>query len=156
MILAKHFFIVALSFFIAGCSSEPVEKYGAEIKSNQKVKISEILNTPEQFVGKTVLVEGNVLDVCTEAGCWMDITSDIPNQKIKIKVKDGDIIFPVEAKGKSALVEGVVYSIEFDEDEAKEYFQHMAEDAGKEFDSTTVTGPMTIYQIKGLGAEIKM
>ncbi len=156
MILAKHFFIVALSFFIAGCSSEPVEKYGAEIKSNQKVKISEILNTPEQFVGKTVLVEGNVLDVCTEAGCWMDITSDIPNQKIKIKVKDGDIIFPVEAKGKSALVEGVVYSIEFDEDEAKEYFQHMAEDAGKEFDSTTVTGPLTIYQIKGLGAEIKM
>jgi len=33
---------------------------------------------------------------------------------------------------------------------------HMAEDAGKEFDSTLVTGHMTIYQIKGLGAEIKM
>jgi hypothetical protein len=32
----------------------------------------------------------------------------------------------------------------------------MAEDAGKEFDSTAVTGPMTLYQIKGLGAEIKM
>jgi len=45
---------------------------------------------------------------------------------------------------------------ELDEEEAKEYFQHMAEDAGKEYDSTSITGPMTIYQIKGLGAEIKM
>lgn len=156
MIIVKSFFIVVFLFFIAGCSSERIEKYGAEIKSNQKVKISEILNAPEQFVGKTVLVEGNVLDVCTEAGCWMEISSDVPNQKIKIKVKDGDIIFPVEAKGKSALVEGVVYSIEFDEEEAKEYFQHMAEDAGKEFDSTAITGPMTLYQIKGVGAEIKL
>jgi hypothetical protein len=30
----------------------------------------------------------------------------------------------------------------------------MAEDAGQEFDESTVTGPMTIYQIRGLGAEI--
>lgn len=156
MIIAKSFFIAILLFFIASCSSEPVEKLGAEIKSNQKVKISEIMNIPDEFVGKTVLVEGNVLDVCTEAGCWMDIASDVPNQKIKIKVKDGDIIFPVEAKGKSALVEGIVYSIELTEEEAMEYYKHMAEDAGKEFDSTSITGPITLYQIKGLGAEIKM
>lgn len=152
----KTVLIVVLIFFITSCSSEKVEKYGEEIKSDQKVKISEILNNPNEFIGKTVLVEGEVLDVCKEAGCWMDIASDVPNQKIKIKVKDGEIVFPVEAKGKSALVEGVVYAIELDEEEAKEYFQHMAEDAGKEFDSTLVTGPITIYQIKGKGAEIKM
>lgn len=152
----KLIFTVLFLFIIAFCSSERVEKFGEEIKTNQKVKISEILSNPKAYVGKTVLVEGNVVDVCNEAGCWMDISSDIPNQKIKIKVKDGEIVFPVEAKGKSALVEGIVYAIELDEEEAKEYFQHMAEDAGKEFDSTLVTGPMTIYQIKGLGAEIRM
>ncbi|HAB54336.1 MAG: hypothetical protein A2315_16475 [Ignavibacteria bacterium RIFOXYB2_FULL_35_12] len=152
----KFIIISSLLFFVVGCSSEKIEKLGAEIKANQKIKISEILSTPNKFIGKKILVEGNVLDVCTDAGCWMDIASDVPNQKIKIKVKDGDIIFPVKAKGKSALVEGVVYSIELDEVEAKEYFLHMAEDAGKEFDSTLVTGHMTIYQIKGLGAEIKM
>lgn len=150
------FLTVVIIFFMIGCSSEKIEKYGNEIQSSNKVKISEILSNPKAYVGKTVLVEGMVVDVCKEAGCWMDIASDIPNQKIKVKVKDGDIVFPVEAKGKSALVEGIVYSIELDEEEAREYFQHMAEDAGKEFDSTLVTGPMTIYQIKGKGAEIKI
>ena len=148
--------LIMLLFVLFGCQKDQPKKFGGEITLKEKAKVSEILSKPNEFVGKKVLVEGIVLDVCSAAGCWMDIASDVSNQKIKIKVKDGDIIFPVEAKGKSALVEGVVYSIEFDEDEAKEYFQHMAEDAGKEFDSTTVTGPLTIYQIKGLGAEIKM
>jgi hypothetical protein len=31
----------------------------------------------------------------------------------------------------------------------------MAEDAGKEFDSSAITGPVTIYQIRGTGAVIK-
>ena len=148
--------LIMVLFVLFGCQHDQTKKFGAEITLKEKVKVSEILSKPEEFLGKKVLVEGDVLDVCTEAGCWMDIAGDVPNQKIKIKVKDGDIVFPVEAKGSSALVEGLVYSIELDEEEAKEYFKHMAEDAGKEFDSTLVTGPMTIYQIKGLGAEIKL
>jgi hypothetical protein len=146
--------LILLVFF--GCKSDQTQKLGAEITLNEITQISEILKSPNEYLGKKVLVEGTVVDVCKKAGCWLEIASDAPNQKIKIKVKDGDIVFPIETKGKSALVEGVVYSIELDEEEAKEYFQHMAEDAGKEYDSTSITGPMTIYQIKGLGAEIKM
>ena len=148
--------LMIVLFVLFGCQPEQTKKFGAEITLKEKIKVSEILSKPEEYVGKKVLVEGTVVDVCKKAGCWMEIASDAPNQKIKIKVKDGDIVFPVEAKGKSALVEGVVYSIELNEEEAIEYFKHMAEDAGKEYDSTSITGPMTIYQIKGLGAEIKM
>ncbi|MDO8550957.1 MAG: DUF4920 domain-containing protein [Ignavibacteria bacterium] len=75
-------------------------------------------------------------------------------QKMRVKVKDGEIIFPKEAVGKTALVEGEVYTIELDEEEAKDYFEHMAEDAGQEFDPSTVKGPVTIYQVKGIGAVI--
>jgi response regulator RpfG family c-di-GMP phosphodiesterase len=53
-----------------------------------------------------------------------------------------------------ALVEGKVYKIELTQEEAIEYFEHIAEESGKEFDPSTVTGPVTLYQIKGLGAEI--
>ena len=76
------------------------------------------------------------------------------NQKIKIKVKDGDIVFPVEAKGKTAIVEGTVYKIDLTKEEALNYYEHVAEEQGVAFDPSTVTGPVTIYQIKGLGAEI--
>jgi hypothetical protein len=52
------------------------------------------------------------------------------------------------------LVEGKVYKLDLTQEEAVEYFKHIAEESNKEFDPATVTGPMTIYQIKGLGAEI--
>ena len=131
------------------------EKYGRDLTLKEKTDISKILSAPEEFVGKTVLVEGEVLDVCQMAGCWMELKSDAKDQKIKIKVKDGDIVFPVEAKGKNAVVEGTVYKIELTKEEAVEYFEHVAAEQGTEFDPATVTGPVTFYQIKGLGAEIK-
>ena len=129
-------------------------KLGSDITLTEKTKISEILAEPDSFLDKTVLVEGEVLDVCPHMGCWMELKSDVEGEKIKIKVKDGEIVFPVEAKGKTALVEGKVYKMEMTQEEAIEYFKHIADESGKEFDESTITGPMTIYQIKGLGAEI--
>jgi hypothetical protein len=133
---------------------------GAEITLTEKTKISDILSDPESYLDKVVLVEGEVLDVCPKMGCWMELKSDSPveesdvAEKIKVKVKDGEIIFPMEAIGQNALVEGKVYKIELTEEEAVGYFEHIAEESGKDFDPSTITGPMTIYQIKGLGAEI--
>lgn len=146
--------LFAVSLFASQYLGGEGKKFGEEIKMVEKTSISEILADPESFVGKRVLVEGEVLDVCSAAGCWMELKSDKEEGKIKIKVKDGEIEFPMEAKGKKAVVEGLVYKIELDKESAIEYMQHLAEDAGKTFDASTVTGPMTIYQIKGIGAEI--
>ena len=147
--------IISILLFISVTAYSQADKYGKEISLTEKTSISKILSQPEEYVGKTVLVEGEVLDVCAMAGCWMELKSDAENQKVKIKVKDGDIVFPVEAKGKSALVEGTVYKIELTQEEALEYYEHVATEQGKEFDAATVTGPITLYQIKGVGAEIK-
>jgi gamma-glutamylcyclotransferase (GGCT)/AIG2-like uncharacterized protein YtfP len=148
--------IIILFFLLLSVAAySQTDKYGKEISLKEKTSISKILAQPEEYVGKTVLVEGEILEVCAMAGCWMDLKSDAENQKIKIKVKDGDIVFPVEAKGKDALVEGTVYKIELTKEEAVDYYEHVAEEQGTEFDDATVTGPVTIYQIKGIGAEIK-
>ena len=130
------------------------EKLGKEITLTEKTNISDILTNPESYLDKTVLVEGKVLDVCHNMGCWMDLSSGTEGEKIKVKVKDGEIVFPVEAIGNNAQVEGKVYKIELTEKEAKEYYEHMAEENGKTFDPSTVSGPVTLYQIKGLGAKI--
>ncbi len=86
------------------------KKYGKEITLKEKTKLAEILKNPESFVGKKVLIEGTVVDVCPNRGCWIKIADDKGNQTIRVKVKDGEIVFPLEAKGKTALVEGEVYS----------------------------------------------
>ena len=130
------------------------DKYGKEISLKEKTKISDILSNPEDYLDKTVLVEGEVLDVCSMMGCWIELKSDVGEEKIKVKVKDGEIVFPEEAKGKNALVEGKVYKIELTVEEAVEYYQHQAEERGEEFDPSTVTEAVTFFQIKGLGAEI--
>jgi len=129
-------------------------KLGSEITLAEKTKISDILAEPETYLDKTVLVEGEVLDVCPMMGCWMELKSDANDERIKVKVKDGEIVFPMEAIGSTAMVEGKVYKIELTQEEAVEHFQHVAEEKSIEFDPSTITGPMTIYQIKGLGAEI--
>jgi hypothetical protein len=129
-------------------------KLGSEITLTEKTKISDILAQPESYLDKTVLVEGEVLDVCPMMGCWLELKSDAGDERVKVKVKDGEIVFPMEAIGSTALVEGKVYKIELTQEKAEEHFQHVAEEKGEEFDPSTITGPMTIYQIKGLGAEI--
>ena len=129
-------------------------KLGSEITLTEKTKISDILAEPEAYLDKTVLVEGEVLDVCPMMGCWIELKSDADDERIKVKVKDGEIVFPMEAIGSTAMVEGKVYKIELTQEKAIEHFQHVAEEKGEDFDPSTITGPMTIYQIKGLGAEI--
>ncbi len=149
--------ILLILLFIVGFSFAQTDDahLGAEITLTEKTKISEILAYPEAYLDKTVLVEGEVLDVCPMMGCWMELKSDDGEGMIKVKVKDGEIVFPVEAKGSTALVEGKVYKIELTQEKAIQHFEHVAEEKGEEFDPATITGPMTIYQIKGLVAVIE-
>lgn len=149
-------FLGLLLMFAVACSEKKIEsdKYGTALSINEASKVSAILSEPESYLGKKVLIEGPVLEVCAKQGCWLEIASDQAEQKIKVKVNDGEIVFPMTAKGKIAKVEGEVYKIELSLEEAVGYQKHVAEEQGVAFDSTSVTGPMTIYQIKGLGAEI--
>jgi hypothetical protein len=149
LILSAFLFICAISF---AQTEEP--KLGNEITLTETTKISDILADPDSYVDKTVLVEGEILDVCPMMGCWMELKADDGEGMIKVKVKDGEIVFPTEAVGSTALVEGTVYKIELTHEKAIDHFEHIAEEKGEQFDPSTITGPMTIYQIKGLGAQI--
>jgi len=152
--------IIFIHFNVMLIAQNDAEVLGSKITLIEKTKISDILADPESYLDKVVLIEGEVLDVCPAMGCWMELKSDSQaeeseiTQKIKVKVKDGEIIFPMEAIGQNALVEGKVYKIDLTKEEAVEYFEHIAEESGREFDPSTIAGPMTIYQIKGLGAKI--
>ncbi len=146
-------FTVLLS---ANLFADDTKKYGKEITSTEKVKVSEILAHPENYEGKKILVEGTVLNVCAKRGCWIELASDKEFESIRVKVKDGEIVFPMEAKGKTAVVEGEFYSFTVEADAecgGGDCGEH--EKDGKEekcnHDKKQVK---TIYQIKGLGAEI--
>lgn len=142
------------TLLLVSSQAEETKKYGKEISLTEKTEISNIIANPDAFVGKKVLVEGTVVNVCEKRGCWIELASNKEFESIRVKVQDGVIVFPMEAKGKTALVEGEVYSFDY-ESEAEctgENCQH-SEDK-KEECKHSKKEVKTIYQIKGIGAEI--
>lgn len=130
------------------------KQFGNELTVKETTEISTLLSSPDDNIGKRVLVEGTVIEVCEMAGCWLMLQGKDENEKIKVKVKDGEIVFPTEAKGLKATVEGELYKIEMDEEMARDYLEHVAEEQGKEFDRNSHNGQLVLYQLKGIGAVI--
>lgn len=129
--------------------------YGEALTLTEVTPVSTILDAPEAYLGQRVLVKGMVVAVCESRGCWMDIASDREFEKIQIKVDDGVIVFPLSARGKDALVEGVVEELQLTYEQALEEAKHKAEEHGTEFDPASVPeGPQTIYRIRGIGAVV--
>lgn len=128
--------------------------YGEELTLSETTEVADILADPEAFVGERVLVEGTVVDVCDKRGCWIELASSNEFEKLSVKVEDGVIVFPLSARGLHARVEGIVEKLEYTMEEALEQARHQAEEHDTEFDPSSVTGPETIYQIKGIGAVI--
>lgn len=128
--------------------------YGQGVGKAEFVKLSDLVAAPAEYVGKTLRVEGLVTDVCPKRGCWMDLAGD--GATVRVKVDDGVIVFPLDAKGKQAMAEGVFSKIEQTREQALAYAQHMAEERGEKFDPEKHKDiPTVIYQLKGTGAVIE-
>ena len=116
------------------------------------VAISELLSNPDQYIDKTVRVSGSVVGVCKKRGCWMELASDQEFQSLQIKVEDGEIIFPMEMMGETAVAEGVFVGIPLTMEQTCNYMEHEAQCQGEKFDKASIKGPMTLYRIAGTGA----
>ena len=131
------------------------ELFGEALTLTEITPISVIHDAPGDFVGERVLVEGQVVAVCESRGCWIDVESDREFEKIQIKVDDGVIVFPMSLRGRTALVEGTVERLDLTHEEAIAAAEHRAEEKGESFDPASVTGPETIYRIRGIGAVVR-
>ena len=126
---------------------------GKPLTVKEPMSLATLMAKPANYVGKTVQVKGKIVEVCEMMGCWMDLVNE-EGQKIRIKVNDGEIVFPKDASGKVAIAEGELKKIELSKEQAIASARHEAEEMKRRFDPATVKGPMTIYQIQGTGAVI--
>ncbi len=152
--MKKYGIFLLCIFFLSVTPCLAVTKLGEPLTLQNITKVSEINKQPDLYKGKRVLIEGLVINVCAARGCWMDLASDVPFEKIQVKVVDGEIVFPLEAKGHTARVEGVVEALHLTEEQARKLAKHQAEESGGQVDLSTIKGASTVYRIRGLGAEI--
>ncbi|MEO8196952.1 MAG: DUF4920 domain-containing protein [Thermoanaerobaculia bacterium] len=130
--------------------------YGAGVTLTAPTAIAAILDQPAAFTGKEVRIQGQVHEVCAMAGCWMEIQAADGDRVLKVKVKDGDIVFPVAARGKQAVAQGKVEDLEMSRSKYIQFREHAAKEMGEKFDAASLQGdgPFHVYQLAGTGAEI--
>jgi ribosomal protein S8E len=122
--------------------------------SGNTTPVSEIMKNPDAYVGKTVLIKGSIIDVCPMRGCWMKVSSDQKQQSILIKVNDGEMVFPMHARGKKATLEGTLIKRVVSKEDQLAHEKERAKAANKPFDPSVVKGPKVTYMFKPTGVVI--
>ena len=149
--------LICLLLVGAAAVAGDVATYGEPLTEDVEiVPVSELYASPDEFVGKTVKVEGRVIAVCAKRGCWMELAGDEEFQSLRIKVEDGVIVFPMESTGKVAVAEGVFTKIEIPAHAGAADPEHKCtekhEGDGAEASSCQ---PKTAFQLMATGAEIR-
>lgn len=101
MIISLVYILATL--FLLGCSNaNKTDNYGTIISEQQTTKVKDIIAKPNDFKGKSVKVEGQIVNECP-GGHWFYLKDD--NEIIYITLSG--FILP-QRVGKTAVVEGSV------------------------------------------------
>ena len=124
---------------------------GQKFTIAEPLAVDAVLANPDPYVGKTVQVKGKVTEVCQMMGCWMMLT-DAAGKGIRVKVNDGEIVFPKDSVGKVGIAEGTLKKIVQSREQAVAAARHIAEEQGRKFNPDSVKSGVTVYQVQGTGA----
>ncbi|MGB0834011.1 MAG: DUF4920 domain-containing protein [Psychrobium sp.] len=145
---------VLLSFAIVVSVNAKELTFGEPVNAKETMKISKLLASPQDYLDKKVTVAGTIVGVCQKRGCWMNLASDARFEKLRIKVRDGDMVFPMSAKGRQALATGYLKEIKLSLEQTQRYKAALAKRAGENFDLASVNSGMSIYQVSPIGVKI--
>jgi len=159
-----HLFILAFAIFTAGITAqdenthegEKVEGkeladgtvYGADLTPDQKIlSVTDIFADLTGYEGKTVVVQGDISELCRAGGCWTVVT-DGKNYIRALTLHKFIMPKDMDITNKKAVIEGEFAVKQITEEQAK----HFAEESGT--DPNTIVGPQTMYRIKATGIKI--
>src|SRR5262249_2266511 len=145
--------ILMVTILAAGLMSAAEIKLGKPLTFDKSMPVATLLAHPDDYVGRTVQVKGKITEACQMMGCWLDLVND-EGQKVHVKVNDGEIVFPKDSVGKTAITEGKLTKSELTKEQAIARAREEAKEKGAKFDPAKVKGPVTIYEIQGTGAVI--
>ena len=163
-----HKITLLIIFIFIGCEKElseydllhksnPIGKYGDKINLSKFKKIDELINNSENYLNQTVLISGEILEVCPMRGCWVSVKNKNSELNIRVKVTDGEIVFPLSSKGKNVDVEGVFSKLEFSKEQAIQWKVHLAEEKGIELSpSDIIINPSDLIEYRIIGKAAKI
>jgi RecJ-like exonuclease len=128
-------FILAIALLGALPLLAGEQKLGKGVTLKTATPVKTLLSEPEKYLGKDVMVEGEITQVCQMQGCWIMVKDASSSEPIMVKVDDGVIVFPKDGAGRKVVAQGKL--------------EKVADEAQKE------AGASSPYRIKGSGAVLK-
>ena len=132
--------------------------YGDMSKTEKVYAVDELIHNREVYINSIVKVEGVIEEVCPMRGCWLQVGGgNNKNKKIRFKVKDGDIVFPLSSKGRKVVAEGQFSVLTLNKKQAKNWKKHLAAEKGIDLDTASIvltSSDYFEYRLNTSGAEI--
>ena len=131
-----------------GIKTEDGMLYGKENDGTLTVMdIKDLMADPSANDGKTIVVKGNIAEVCQKMGCWMTMTEGSNTVRV---VTLHEFFLPKDASGKNAVVSGKFIVKEISEEEAK----HYNEESKNPKDAGEIKGVQKGFEIEATGIKI--
>ena len=168
--LKFYFYSIMLLLFITNCSrntnkektalnkSDPAGVYGDKIDLKTVTSIDQLLTHSALYIDKEVLIEGKISAVCPMKGCWIDVKSVETDSELRLKVTDGEIVFPLSGEGRKIKAEGIFQKLELTHDQAVNRKIHFADEKGITLHPDSVhirPADLTSYRVYVSGAVIE-
>ena len=164
----KQILLLTLLCICISCSSDksesdllnkknPIGIYGNFSSAEKIQNIVDLISNKDVFINKEVKVRGLVNEVCPMRGCWLEVVDENGIDKLRIKVTDGDIVFPLSAKGRNIEAEGQFSILTLNKQQAKNWKKHLAAEKGIEIDTSEIIlsqNDYFEYRLNTTGAKI--
>lgn len=102
---------VIIAAFLSSCGNTGKKNVTSTAEGSTtglKVEFASLIENPDSYVGKNIVVEGKVVHVCTETGKKMFIVGDNPDVRLYVAAGENISKFPMELLGSEVVVEGTI------------------------------------------------
>ena len=145
----NQYIVTVCVLYILGCGKEasefellnkpnPKGVYGNSLSNGITRDVTQLLKNPDKYLNEDILATGVVKEVCPMRGCWIQISDDSTAGNIRVKVTDGEIVFPKSAKNHSVTVQGTFIRLDLSKDQAINWKVHLEAEKGIELNPNDV------------------
>lgn len=135
-----------------GAAEAAPKLYGEPLPDGEQVELARILQNPESYTGRDLLVEGDVKRACSKKGCWMELSPSGSDGSLSCRVtfKDYGFFVPTNSPGKRARLVGQVSTKTL----SRAHTEHL-EAEGARIASKNPDGSAVEVQIVARGVELR-
>ena len=113
--MIRHLFsFIIISAFLSSCGNtcnKDASSVTGQGDQGTKVEFSSLIENPDNYIAKNIIVEGKVVHVCTHSGKKLFIVGDNPDIRLFIAAGEDMPKFPMELLGSEVIVEGTITKI---------------------------------------------